>query len=138
MVLPVTHSQPKDPKAAVELPLAVKKHLGLDDERSWIVVSEGNEFVWPASIFASAGAASATSTGFSRRSCSIKCAKRSWRATTAESCGGHPGNRGRPACACKRNAMSAKRGPQPRPSSAAFSVSMSRHASRFSNGRRSR
>jgi hypothetical protein len=47
MVLPVTHAQPKDPKTAVELPAAVKRHLGLDDERSWIIVSEGNEFVWP-------------------------------------------------------------------------------------------
>ena len=28
------------------LPL-VKSHLGLDDERSWIVVAEGNEFDWP-------------------------------------------------------------------------------------------
>ena len=26
---------------------AVKRHLGLDDERSWIVVAEGNEFDWP-------------------------------------------------------------------------------------------
>lgn len=46
-VLPVTHAAPQDPKSAVELPVAVKQHLGLDDERSWIVVSEGNEFLWP-------------------------------------------------------------------------------------------
>lgn len=46
-VLPITHSQPRDPKSAVEIPLAVKRHLSLDDSRSWIVVSEGNEFVWP-------------------------------------------------------------------------------------------
>jgi hypothetical protein len=32
---------------AVEIPLPVKKHLGLDDARSWIVIAEGNEFVWP-------------------------------------------------------------------------------------------
>ena len=25
----------------------VKRHLGLDDQRSWIVVDEGNRFVWP-------------------------------------------------------------------------------------------
>jgi hypothetical protein len=24
-----------------------KKLLGLDDGRSWIVIAEGNEFVWP-------------------------------------------------------------------------------------------
>lgn len=46
-VLPITHSPPFDPRAAVEIPPAVKRHLGLDDERSWIVVDEGNEFVWP-------------------------------------------------------------------------------------------
>jgi hypothetical protein len=46
-VLPITHSAPHDPKSAVEIPLAVRRHLGLDAERSWIVVSEGNEFLWP-------------------------------------------------------------------------------------------
>jgi len=30
-----------------ELPPAVKKHLGLDEERSWIVVDELNTFTWP-------------------------------------------------------------------------------------------
>src|SRR5947209_6944703 len=47
LVLPVTHSPPKHPEYAVEIPQAVKRHLGLDDERSWIVVSECNEFTWP-------------------------------------------------------------------------------------------
>jgi len=46
-VLPITHTAPADPAAAVELPAPVKRHLGLDDERSWIVVAEGNEFLWP-------------------------------------------------------------------------------------------
>jgi hypothetical protein len=46
-VLPVTHSPPTDPQDAVELPQATKARLGLDSERSWIVVSEGNSFVWP-------------------------------------------------------------------------------------------
>jgi hypothetical protein len=46
-VLPITHSRPIDPNSAVEIPLPVKRHLGLDDERSWIVIAEGNEFVWP-------------------------------------------------------------------------------------------
>jgi len=46
-VLPVTHRAPSDPGAAIEIPPAVKRHLGLDDERSWVVVSEGNEFDWP-------------------------------------------------------------------------------------------
>ena len=46
-VLPVTHSPPADPALAVEVPAPVKRHLGLDAERSWVVVSEGNEFLWP-------------------------------------------------------------------------------------------
>ena len=47
VVLPITHRTPVDPAAAVEIPGMVKRHLGLDDDRSWIVVAEGNEFVWP-------------------------------------------------------------------------------------------
>lgn len=47
MVLPITHSPPTDPTVAVEIPPRVKQHLGLDAERSWIVVDEGNQFVWP-------------------------------------------------------------------------------------------
>lgn len=46
-VLPITHALPDDPEDAVELPPATKARLGLDSERSWIVVSEGNSFVWP-------------------------------------------------------------------------------------------
>ena len=46
-VLPITHSPPADPASAVEISLPVKRHLGLDDDRSWIVVAEGNEFLWP-------------------------------------------------------------------------------------------
>ncbi len=46
-VVVVLHNPPADPASAVEVPAAVKRHLGLDDERSWIVVAEGNEFDWP-------------------------------------------------------------------------------------------
>lgn len=46
-VLPVTHSPPRDSDDAVELPPATKIRLGLDSDRSWIVISEGNSFVWP-------------------------------------------------------------------------------------------
>lgn len=46
-VLPITHTPPKDPEAALELPPGLKAHLGLDEMRSWIVVSELNDFVWP-------------------------------------------------------------------------------------------
>lgn len=46
-MLPVTHRPPDNAAAAVEIPHAVKKHLGLDDDRSWVAVSEGDQFVWP-------------------------------------------------------------------------------------------
>ncbi len=46
-VVPITHAAPSRPEHAVEIPSAVKRQLGLDDARSWVVISEGNEFVWP-------------------------------------------------------------------------------------------
>jgi hypothetical protein len=46
-VLPITHTAPTDPASAVEIPLSVKRHLHLDDDRSWVIVAEGNEFLWP-------------------------------------------------------------------------------------------
>lgn len=46
-VLPITHSMPTAASTAIEIPAALKRHLGLDNARSWIVVAEGNEFVWP-------------------------------------------------------------------------------------------
>ena len=46
-VLPITHSPPSHPDHAVEIPAATKKRLGLDDDRSWIVLTESNRFVWP-------------------------------------------------------------------------------------------
>jgi hypothetical protein len=55
-VLPITHRAPAGPTSAVEIPSPVKRHLGLDDERSWIVVAEGNEFLWPGLRFAEASA----------------------------------------------------------------------------------
>ena len=47
LVLPVTHSQPHPPSEGVELPQPTKARLGLDGARSWIIVSEANDFVWP-------------------------------------------------------------------------------------------
>ncbi len=46
-VLPITHSPPSNPADAIEIPPATKRRLGLDDERSWIVLTESNRFVWP-------------------------------------------------------------------------------------------
>jgi hypothetical protein len=47
LVLPITHTPPADPADAIEIPTATKNRLGLDSERSWIVIMEANEFIWP-------------------------------------------------------------------------------------------
>ncbi len=39
-VLPITHKPPKTVDEAVEIPPSVKERLRLDDERSWIVLTE--------------------------------------------------------------------------------------------------
>ena len=46
-VVPVTHRVPADGTVAVELPRAVKQHLGLDAAPSWVILDELNEFTWP-------------------------------------------------------------------------------------------
>ena len=46
-VLPVTHSPPVDERLAVEIPAATKERLGLDSDRSWVVLTEANRFLWP-------------------------------------------------------------------------------------------
>ena len=46
-VLPITHRPPDNPDWAIEIPVPVKRHLGLDAARSWIIVAEGNDFLWP-------------------------------------------------------------------------------------------
>lgn len=44
---PITHLEPMPPSEGIEIPLKVKQHLGLDYERSWIIVTDLNTFVWP-------------------------------------------------------------------------------------------
>jgi hypothetical protein len=46
-VLPITHTPPANSALAVEIPHATKRRLGLDDERSWILLTEANRFAWP-------------------------------------------------------------------------------------------
>jgi hypothetical protein len=46
LVAPITHSKPDDGQG-IPIPAAVKRHLGMDSEQSWIVTSELNRFVWP-------------------------------------------------------------------------------------------
>lgn len=47
LVLPITHTPRQHADDAIEIPTPTKQRLGLDAERSWIVISEVNEFVWP-------------------------------------------------------------------------------------------
>jgi hypothetical protein len=47
LVVPVTTKPPRNEEAAVEMPMRVRHHLGLGDERCWIVVDEYNVFTWP-------------------------------------------------------------------------------------------
>jgi hypothetical protein len=46
-VLPITHTPPADPVDGLEIPQPTKLRLGLDSERSWVVLTEANDFVWP-------------------------------------------------------------------------------------------
>ena len=46
-VVPITRTDPGNDDIAIEIPPRVKKHLDLDDERSWIIINEVNTFVWP-------------------------------------------------------------------------------------------
>jgi hypothetical protein len=46
-VLPITHTPPSDPALAVELTAVTKQRLGLDYERSWVMLTEANRFTWP-------------------------------------------------------------------------------------------
>jgi hypothetical protein len=64
-VAPITHSQPQDPSVALEIPSTVKRHLGLDGERSWVILDEFNVFTWPGFDLASvAGAKERCDYGF--------------------------------------------------------------------------
>lgn len=48
-VAPITHSMPRDPDQGIELPASTKARLGLDGDRSWVIINEVNRFVWPGS-----------------------------------------------------------------------------------------
>jgi hypothetical protein len=46
VILPITHAAPAGDPVGIELP-RVRHALGLDDEPSWIIVSEHNVDEWP-------------------------------------------------------------------------------------------
>lgn len=47
ILAPVTHSEPRDKSGTVEIPPGTAQRLGLDGDRSWVVLSEVNQFAWP-------------------------------------------------------------------------------------------
>lgn len=66
IVLPITHTPPLDPERAVEIPPPTKRRLGLDDDQSWIILTEGNAFAWPGPDlrFASGGGPESVAMGY--------------------------------------------------------------------------
>jgi hypothetical protein len=46
-VLPITHTKPFETEDGMELLPQWQRHLGLDDQPSWIMTSELNYFEWP-------------------------------------------------------------------------------------------
>lgn len=47
LVVPMTTTQPGKDQTAIEIPEAARRQLDLKASRSWIIVSEWNEFSWP-------------------------------------------------------------------------------------------
>ena len=47
IVAPITHHNPKNKETSLEIPQRVKEHLGLDAEKSWVILDEVNQFTWP-------------------------------------------------------------------------------------------
>ena len=47
VLLPITHSRPTGDAVGIEIPHKVKKAIGLDDEPSWVIVSDYNIDEWP-------------------------------------------------------------------------------------------
>jgi hypothetical protein len=76
-VAPITTREPADPETALEIPTAIKRHLGLDPAtRSWIIAEELNRFRWPGpDLRRVPGSTPLASTMAScRRACSANCA----------------------------------------------------------------
>ena len=45
-IVPITHTEPKTLKYAKEIPQETKKRLNLDYQKSWVITSEVNRFIW--------------------------------------------------------------------------------------------
>lgn len=47
VLLPITHAPPTGDTVGIEIPPVVKRAIGLDDQPSWVIVSEHNVDEWP-------------------------------------------------------------------------------------------
>ena len=47
VILPITHTRPNKNTVGIEIPPKVRAALGLDDTKSWVIVSEHNVDEWP-------------------------------------------------------------------------------------------
>ncbi|MBB3160518.1 hypothetical protein HFO68_15210 [Rhizobium laguerreae] len=47
VLLPITHTPPSGETVGIEIPPKVKQAIGLDDEPSWVIISEYNIDEWP-------------------------------------------------------------------------------------------
>jgi hypothetical protein len=47
VLLPITHTRPDGNMIGIEIPAKAKQAIGLDDARSWVIVSEYNVDEWP-------------------------------------------------------------------------------------------
>lgn len=47
IVAPITHLEPSDSEASLEIPRDIARSLGLDGDRQWLRLDELNRFAWP-------------------------------------------------------------------------------------------
>jgi hypothetical protein len=47
VILPITHTAPSGDTVGIEIPAKVRVGIGLDDEPSWVIVSDHNVDEWP-------------------------------------------------------------------------------------------
>jgi hypothetical protein len=47
VILPITHAAPSGNTVGIEIPAKVRAAIGLDDEPSWVIVSDHNVDEWP-------------------------------------------------------------------------------------------
>jgi hypothetical protein len=46
VMAPIMHLEPMPPSQDIEIPSKVKQHLGLDHDRSWVILNDLNVFTW--------------------------------------------------------------------------------------------